>query len=128
MSHGIMSAIKRVSHIEMLTVSLCVGNPEKSPEKRGLKRLNQRTAQHRSLNTKSLIYFSFLPHLTTVNIEPPVTDEVLLVEESSVRAEEAVLQETVSAVTGAHVVGLAPSNKLIYQTRYLSYQLTGVIQ
>ena len=59
MSHGIMSAIKRVNHIEMLTVILCVGNPEKSPEKRGLKRLHQRTG-HSIVNTMSQILFFFV--------------------------------------------------------------------
>ena len=54
-----------------------------------------------------------MSHLTTVNIEPPVADEVLLVEQGAVGAEEAVLQETVSAVTGAHVVGLTPGYKFI---------------
>ena len=97
-SHSIQGAIKRVNHIKMLTVILCEGNPEKSPEKRGLKWLNQRIAQH-----KTLILFLF-PHLTAVHIEPPVADEVLLVEDGPVRTEEAVLQKTVSAVTGAHVV------------------------
>mgnify|MGYP001313339851 FL=1 len=59
MSHGIMSAIKRVNHIEMLTVILCVGNPEKSPEKRGLKRLHQRTG-HSIVNTMAQILFFFV--------------------------------------------------------------------
>ena len=48
------------------------------------------------------------PNLTAVDIEPPVADEVLLVEDCPVGAEEAVLQQAVSAVTGAHVVRLAP--------------------
>ena len=51
-SHSIQSTLKRVNHIKMLTVILCEGNPEKSPEKRGLKRLNQRTTQPRSLGKK----------------------------------------------------------------------------
>ena len=61
MSHGIMSAIKRVSHIEMLTVILCVGNPEKSPEKRGLKRLNQKTAQVTQYKVAEILFFFAAP-------------------------------------------------------------------
>ena len=41
-----------------------------------------------------------------VDIEPPVADEVLLVEEGSVGAEERVLEEAAVAVVGAHVEGL----------------------
>ena len=48
------------------------------------------------------------PNLTAVDVEPPVADEVLLVEDCPVGAEEAVLQQAVSAVTGAHVVRLTP--------------------
>ena len=39
-----------------------------------------------------------------VHIEPPVADEVLLVEDCPVWTEEAGPEEPVSAVTGAHVV------------------------
>jgi len=40
---------------------------------------------------------------TAVNIEPPVTDEVLLVEEGAIGAEEAVLGEAIIAVVGTDV-------------------------
>jgi len=46
---------------------------------------------------------------TTVDIEPPVADEVLLVEEGAVGAEEAVLGEAIVAVVSADVEGLAVS-------------------
>ena len=42
-----------------------------------------------------------------INIEPPVTDKVLLVEQGSVGTEEAVLGQTALAVVGADVEGLA---------------------
>ena len=42
-----------------------------------------------------------------VEVEPPVADEVVLVEESSVGAEEAVLGEAASSVSGADVESLA---------------------
>merc|ERR1712223_1788452 len=42
-----------------------------------------------------------------VEVEPPVADEVVLVEESSVGAEEAVLGEAASSVGGADVESLA---------------------
>ena len=42
----------------------------------------------------------------TVHVEPPVTDEVLLVEQSAVRAEEAVLGEVTVPKVGAHMEGL----------------------
>ena len=45
-------------------------------------------------------------HLGTVHVEPPVADEVLLVEERAVGAEEAVLEQGVAAVRGADVEGL----------------------
>ena len=44
------------------------------------------------------------PNLTAVDVEPPVADEVLLVEERAVGTEEAVLQQAALAVTGTHVV------------------------
>ena len=44
-----------------------------------------------------------------VKVEPPVTDEVVLVEEGSVGAEEAVLCEATGAVSSADVEGLALS-------------------
>merc|ERR1712106_1255692 len=40
---------------------------------------------------------------TAVNIEPPVTDEVLLVEEGAIGAEEAVLGEAIIAVVSTDV-------------------------
>ena len=43
----------------------------------------------------------------TVHIEPPVTDEVLLVEKGAVGAEEAVLDEPGVAIVGAYVESLA---------------------
>ena len=46
-------------------------------------------------------------HLRAVHVEPPVTDEVLLVEEGAVGAEEAVLDEVGVAEVGADVEGLA---------------------
>ena len=45
--------------------------------------------------------------LGTVEVEPPVADEVVLVEESSVGTEEAVLGQTTLAVGGADVEHLA---------------------
>ena len=45
----------------------------------------------------------------TVNIEPPVTDEVLLVEQSPIGTEEAVLGQSSCSVTGADVEGLTVS-------------------
>ena len=42
-----------------------------------------------------------------VKVEPPVADEVVLVEEGSVGAEEAVLGETAGSVSCADVEGLA---------------------
>ena len=44
---------------------------------------------------------------SAVEVEPPVADEVVLVEESSVGAEEAVLGKTTSTVGGANVEDLA---------------------
>ena len=41
----------------------------------------------------------------TVDIEPPVTDEVLLVEQSSVGTEEAVLGQSSSSITNTDVEG-----------------------
>ena len=48
-------------------------------------------------------------YLRTVNIEPPVTDEILLVEQSAIGTEEAVLDQRVAAVLGTDVEGLAVS-------------------
>ena len=45
----------------------------------------------------------------TVEVEPPVADEVVLVEESPVGAEEAVLGQTSSSVSSADVESLALS-------------------
>ena len=45
----------------------------------------------------------------TVEVEPPVADEVVLVEESSVGTEEAVLGQTSSSVSSADVESLALS-------------------
>ena len=42
-----------------------------------------------------------------VEVEPPVADEVVLVEESTVGAEEAVLGQTASSVSSADVESLA---------------------
>ena len=44
-----------------------------------------------------------------VKVEPPVADEVVLVQESSVGAEEAVLGEPTSAISRADVESLALS-------------------
>ena len=44
-----------------------------------------------------------------VEVEPPVADEVVLVEESPVGAEEAVLGQTASTVSSADVESLALS-------------------
>ena len=48
-----------------------------------------------------------VPGGEAVEVEPPVADEVVLVEESSVGAEEAVLGEAASSVSGADVESLA---------------------
>ena len=48
-----------------------------------------------------------MPHLTAVHIEPPVADEVLLVEQGSVGAEEAVLDQGASAIIATDVESLA---------------------
>ena len=45
--------------------------------------------------------------LGAVEVEPPVADEVVLVEDGSVGAEEAVLGQTTGAVSGADVEDLA---------------------
>ena len=47
--------------------------------------------------------FFLSSHLRTVDIEPPVTDEVLLIEQSSVRTEEAVLDQGTAAVRSANM-------------------------
>ena len=47
--------------------------------------------------------------LGAVEVEPPVADEVVLVEDGSVGAEEAVLGEPTSAISGANVENLALS-------------------
>ena len=46
-------------------------------------------------------------HLRAVHVEPPVADEVLLVEQGAVGAEEAVLDEVGVAEVGADVERLA---------------------
>jgi len=48
-----------------------------------------------------------MSYLGTVHIEPPITDEVLLVEKSSIGAEEAVLQQTRISIIGTNVESLA---------------------
>ena len=46
-------------------------------------------------------------HLVTVHIELPVTYEVLLVEESPIRTEEAVLHEVACTIPSTQMVSLA---------------------
>ena len=46
---------------------------------------------------------------TTVNIEPPVTDEVLLVEQGTIGTEEAVLGQPSLTISGTNVEWLAVS-------------------
>ena len=46
-------------------------------------------------------------HLGAVKVEPPVADEVLLVEDGPVGAEEGLGAEAAEAVGDAHVEGLA---------------------
>ena len=45
-------------------------------------------------------------HLAAVHVEPPVADEVLLVEQRAVGAQEAVLGQALAVQVGAHVEGL----------------------
>lgn len=45
--------------------------------------------------------------LGTVYIEPPVTDEIFLVEDSSIGAEEGILSKVTLQISGANVEGLA---------------------
>ena len=47
-----------------------------------------------------------LEYLAAVHVEPPVADEVLLVEDGAVGAEEGVLQQAPDPVIGADVEGL----------------------
>ena len=46
-------------------------------------------------------------HLRAVHVKPPVTDEVLLIEDGAIGAEEAVLGEAATAVVTTDVEGLA---------------------
>jgi len=55
-----------------------------------------------------------------VDIEPPVTDEILLVEDSSVRTEEGVLEKTSNAVIGADVEALAVGLRVAIVPFYLA--------
>jgi len=57
--------------------------------------------------------------LRAVHIEPPVTDEVLLVEQSSVRTEEAVLYQGATAVIATDVECLAVCVLIRVVTFYL---------
>ena len=50
-----------------------------------------------------------MTYLRTVHIEPPVTDEVLLVKQSSVGTEEAVLDQRVAAVRSTNMESLTVS-------------------
>ena len=47
--------------------------------------------------------------LRAVSVEPPVTDEILLVEKSSVRTEESILEEATNTVIGTDVECLTVS-------------------
>jgi len=65
---------------------------------------------------------------TAVNIKPPVTDEVLLVEEGTVGAEEAVLGEAIIAVVSTDVEGLAVSIGVSIVTLNLSIAKEGSLR
>ena len=51
-------------------------------------------------------FWALTPHLRTINIEPPVTNEVLLIKQSSVGAKEAVLNQGASAIVPTDVESL----------------------
>ena len=57
------------------------------------------------LNRLSCILL-LLKYLTAVYVEPPVADEVLLVEQRAIRTQEAVLGQALAVQVGAHVEGL----------------------
>ena len=48
-----------------------------------------------------------LSYLRAVHIEPPITDEILLIKQSTIRTEETVLSEVFPAKVGTDVKGLA---------------------
>ena len=52
-------------------------------------------------------WLATIAHLWTVDVEPPVADEVLLVEDGSIGAEEAVLGKSASTIVPADVERLA---------------------
>ena len=62
--------------------------------------------------------------LVTVDIEPPVTDEVLLVEQSSIGAEEAVLGKSASTIVPADVERLA----LCLRVGVVAFSKEGIVE
>ena len=60
-----------------------------------------------------------LKYLAAVHVEPPVADEVLLVEDGAVGAEEGVLQQAPDPVIGADVEGLAVGLRVSVVALYL---------
>ena len=55
----------------------------------------------------TVFLFSVPIYLRAVHIEPPVTDEVLLVEESPIRTEEAVLGQVIATKISTNMKSLA---------------------
>merc|ERR1712203_610981 len=75
----------------------------------GVSSIRSLSSQSIALSSNLIVEGVELLSSRAVKVEPPVTDEVVLVEEGSVGAEEAVLGEATGAVSSADVEGLALS-------------------
>ena len=69
---------------------------------------------------RSFFTLESLSYLRAVHIEPPITDEVLLVKQSTIRTKEAVLGEVFTAKVGTDVESLALSFWISVVTLYVS--------
>ena len=65
-------------------------------------------------------WFLHQPYLRAVNIEPPITDEILLVEESSIRTQKAVLGQVITTKICTNMKSLALSFWISIVTLYVA--------
>ena len=83
---------------------VCVGEPKIPPWQSPL---NEALCQYLLIIEIFLFHVYYLIlYLWTVNIEPPVTDEILLVKHCSIGTQETVLDEALLTITCTNMIGL----------------------
>ena len=90
--HGFHRALEVIFSVKIKTVFISEGVAEKSSGQSSL-----------NILLRSPLIKSSFSHLRAINVEPPVAYEVLLIEQSSVRTEEAVLDQGTAAVRSANM-------------------------